>query len=153
MNTILAKAVAFDEALQPGFKEYARAVIANAQELASQLEDRGFKLVFGGTDNHLILIDMVASKGINGKIAEEALDKVGLTANKNSIPDDELPPFAPSGLRIGTPALSARGLRLEHMSSIASWIEAAIEARNNTSELRQIRETVAGFMTDFPLPS
>ena len=109
MNNILAKAVAFDEASQPEFKKYAKQVVTNANKLANILMNKGFKLVTNGTDNHLLLIDVKASLDIDGSIAEKALDKAGLTANKNVIPDDTLPPFRPSGIRLGTPAITTRG--------------------------------------------
>ena len=109
MHIIAAKAVAFYEAMQPSFKVYAQQVVDNAARLADELVNRQFKLVGGGTENHLILINMMASRGIDGKVAEETLDAVGLTANKNAIPADPGPPFRPSGLRLGTPAVTTRG--------------------------------------------
>ena len=114
MHVIAAKAVAFGEALQPAFSAYAAQVIANAQTLAHELQRRGFRLVSGGTDNHLLLVD-VASRGLTGKVAEKALDAAGITVNKNKIPFDTRPPLDPSGIRIGTPALTTRGMRETEM--------------------------------------
>lgn len=142
MNTIAAKAVAFGEALRPEFKDYARQVLRNAEVLAEELKKRGFVIVTGGTSNHLILIDIYKSFGIDGKIAEEALDKVGLIVNANAVPDDPLPMFRPSGIRLGTPAVTTRGLREEHMAQLADWIARAINARENDQELSAIREEV-----------
>ncbi|MFZ3016748.1 MAG: serine hydroxymethyltransferase, partial [Candidatus Microsaccharimonas sp.] len=126
MHVIAAKAVAFHEALQPEFKDYAAQVVKNASALADALVARGFSLVTGGTSNHLILADVHKSFGIDGKVAENALDAIGLTLNANSIPDDELPPFRPSGIRLGTPAVTTRGLKEEHMEKLAEWMKQAI---------------------------
>lgn len=126
MNVIAAKAVAFHEALQPEFQQYAAQVVANAKRLATELSERGFQLVTGGTDNHLILADVQASFGIDGKTAEQVLDRVGLTLNANSIPDDPLPPFRPSGIRLGTPALTTRGMVEDDMPRLADWMIRAI---------------------------
>ena len=122
MHTIAAKAVAFNEALQPEFKDYARQVVNNATALADALQQGGLKLITGGTSNHLILANVYASFGINGKEAQERLERIGITANANSIPDDTLPPFRPSGLRLGTPALTTRGYREGDMIEIAHTI-------------------------------
>lgn len=153
MHVIAAKAVVFYEALQPEFKEYAAQVVANAARLAHELQTLGFKLVTGGTSNHLILADVQASFGIDGSVAEAACDAIGLTLNKNSVPDDILPPFRPSGIRLGTPAVTTRGLKEEHMARIANWIFAAIEARENPMRLAQLRSEVESFALQFPLPS
>lgn len=153
MHIIAAKAVAFGEALKPEFKEYAKQILVNASTLADELQKRGFVLVTGGTSNHLILADVQQSFGINGKVAEEALDKIGLTLNKNSVPDDPNPPFRPSGIRLGTPALTTRGLRQEHMSRIAEWMKRAIDARDDEAVLTKLRDEVRAFMQDFPLPT
>ena len=153
MHTIAAKAVSFHEALQPSFAAYAEQIVKNAARLASALQDRGFTLVWGGTSNHLILIDVMASFGVHGGIAEEVLDAIGLTANKNSIPNDPEPPFRPSGLRLGTPALTTRGLVEADMEQIADWMLAAIEARDNAAVLADLREEVKTFATQYPLPS
>lgn len=152
MNTILAKAVAFDEALKPEFKDYAAQIIANSKELASQLQAKGINLVTGGTDNHLILIDVKKSLDIDGGVAEAALDAIGLNANKNVVPDDTLPPFSPSGLRLGTPALTTRGLKTEHMSQLATWIVDALHNHDNPQKLAEIKQQVVAFAQQYPLP-
>ncbi len=146
MNTIAAKAVAFGEALQPEFKQYAQQIVDNAAQLAVELQKHGFKLVTGGTSNHLILVDIYSSFGIDGKVAEIALDKIGLTMNANVIPDDPLPPFRPSGLRLGTPALTTRGLKQGDMVKIADWMERAIMNRDNNNALIELRAEVRQFL-------
>lgn len=153
MHVIAAKAVAFGEALRPEFKEYARQIVKNASALASALQERGFQLVAGGTSNHLILADVYKSFGIDGKVAEEALDAIGLTLNKNAVPDDPLPPFKPSGIRLGTPAITTRGLAEEHMDRIAEWMKQAIDNRDNPDVLARLRVEVVDFAQQFPLPS
>jgi glycine hydroxymethyltransferase len=153
MHVIAAKAVAFGEALQPEFKQYARQIVDNAKVLADELQKRGFDLVTGGTSNHLILADVYKSFGIDGKIAEEALDKIGLTLNKNSVADDSLPPFRPSGIRLGTPALTTRGLKEKHMQQIAEWMKQAIDAREDEATLEKLHDEVKKFASQFPLPS
>lgn len=153
MHTIAAKAVAFDEALQPAFRAYAQQVVANAAVLAQELQQRGFVLVTGGTSNHLILADIHTSFGIDGKTAEIAMDKIGLTLNANAIPDDPLPPFRPSGIRLGTPAATTRGLEPQHMPQIAEWMQQAIDHRDNEVELAKLRTDVAHFLADFPVPT
>ncbi len=153
MHVIAAKAVAFREALQPEFKDYAAQVVKNAASLADELQKRGFKLVTGGTSNHLVLADIYKSFGIDGKVAEIALDKIGITLNANSVPDDPLPPFRPSGIRMGTPALTTRGLREEHMSQLAEWMKQAIDGRDDESKLAELREEVQELTVQFPLPS
>lgn len=149
MNTIAAKAVAFNEALQPEFKMYAKQVVANAAQLAEELVASGFKLITGGTSNHLILADIHSSFGIDGKTAEVALDKIGLTLNANSIPNDPLPPFRPSGIRLGTPALTTRGLQPDDMATIATWIHQAIEACNNDKVLADLHQQVKDFLKNY----
>ncbi len=153
MHVIAAKAVAFHEALQPEFRDYAAQVVKNASVLADELSDRGFQLVTGGTSNHLILADVYQSFGIDGKVAEIALDKIGLTLNANVVPDDPLPPFTPSGIRLGTPAMTTRGLREEHMEQIAEWIKQAIDYRDDDTMLADLRRNVNTFVQQFPLPS
>lgn len=148
MHVIAAKAVAFGEALQPEFKEYAAQILKNASVLADELQKRGFVLVTGGTSNHLILADVYKSFGINGKEAEIALDKIGLTLNANSVPDDPLPPFKPSGIRLGTPALTTRGLKEEHMAQIAEWMYVAMMKRDDIF-LSGIQEDVTHFVQKF----
>lgn len=152
MHVIAAKAVAFGEAMQPEFKVYAQQVLTNAKVLADEMQKRGFKLITGGTDNHLILADVQASFGIDGKVAEEALDAVGLTLNKNSIPDDPNPPFRPSGIRLGTPALTTRGLKEEHMGLIAEWMLNAIISRSNDVEISNILKESQELLLSYPVP-
>ncbi len=152
-HIIAAKAVAFGEALKPDFKEYAAQIVKNASALADAMQNQGFHLVTGGTSNHLILADVNRSFGVDGKIAEEALDKIGLTLNKNSIPDDPLPPFRPSGIRLGTPAITSRGLVEKDMSKIADWMKQAIDNREDEAKLNKLREEVKSFCLKFPLPS
>lgn len=153
MHVIAAKAVAFGEALKPEFKDYAAQIVKNAARLADELQSRGFKLVTGGTSNHLILADVYASFGIDGKVAERALDKIGLTLNANSIADDPLPPFKPSGIRLGTPAITTRGLKEDDMATVAEWMKQAIDARDDEATLARLREEVTTFALQFPLPS
>jgi glycine hydroxymethyltransferase len=152
MNNTLAKAIAFGEALEPEFKTYAQQVVDNAQALAKAMMDKGFKLVTNGTDNHLILADVNTSFGIDGKVAEEALDHIGFSLNKNSIPDDPLPPFKPSGIRLGTPALTTRGMKESDMEQIAIWMRQAIDARSDSKKLDKIRSETKAFCLQFPLP-
>lgn len=145
MHTIAAKAVAFSEALQPEFKDYAEQIVKNAKRLAEELQKRGFKLVTGGTSNHLILADIHSSFGIDGKEAEIAMDKIGLTLNANAIPDDPLPRFRPSGIRLGTPAVTTRGAKEDDMEKIAEWMRQSIDNRDNDDELTELRKEVVEF--------
>ena len=145
MHTIAAKAVAFGEALQPEFKDYAEQIVKNAKRLAEELQKRGFKLVTGGTSNHLILADIHSSFGIDGKEAEIAMDKIGLTLNANAIPDDPLPRFRPSGIRLGTPAVTTRGAKEDDMEKIAEWMRRSIDNRNNDEMLAELRKEVMEF--------
>ena len=145
MHTIAAKAVAFGEALQPEFKDYAERIVKNAKRLAEELQKRGFKLVTGGTSNHLILADIHSSFGIDGKEAEIAMDKIGLTLNANAIPDDPLPRFRPSGIRLGTPAVTTRGAKEDDMEKIAEWMRRSIDNRDNDDELAELRKEVVEF--------
>jgi glycine hydroxymethyltransferase len=151
-HIIAAKAVAFGEALKPEFKLYAKQILKNAKRLADELQQRGFVLITGGTSNHLILADVHQSFGIDGKVAEEALDKIGLTLNKNAIADDALPPFRPSGIRLGTPAITTRGLQEDDMETLAEWMRQAIGAREDTAKLAILRTEVKDFALKFPLP-
>lgn len=153
MHSIAAKAVSFYEALQPEFKNYAEQVVKNARVLADELSKRGFKLVTNGTKNHLILVDVYSSFEIDGKVAERAMDAIGLTLNANSIPNDTLSMFAPSGIRLGTPAITSRGMKESEMSKIAEWMKLAIENRENPEKLAEIKREVADFARTFPLPS
>ncbi len=152
-HVIAAKAVAFGEALKPEFREYAAQIVKNAAVLADEMKKRGFQLITGGTSNHLILADVNKSFGIDGKVVEKALDKIGLTLNANSVADDPLPPFRPSGIRLGTPAITTRGLREEHMAQLADWMKQAIDARDDPETLAKLHEEVKAFVLDFPLPS
>jgi glycine hydroxymethyltransferase len=153
MHTIAAKAVAFYEALQPEFRQYAQQIVDNASVLADELQKRGFQLITGGTSNHLILVDIYKSFGIDGKVAETALDAIGLNANANAIPDDTLPPFRPSGLRLGTPAITTRGFKTKDMVQIAEWMKQAIDNRNNQAKLAELRKEVTTIARLFPIPS
>ncbi|MBU1229824.1 MAG: serine hydroxymethyltransferase [Proteobacteria bacterium] len=150
MHIIAAKAVAFGEALQPGFKQYQEQVVKNAGALAGNLKDAGFDLVSGGTDNHLMLVDL-RSKKITGKDAQAALEKAGITVNKNGIPFDTTPPTITSGIRVGTPALTTRGMVEEDMQAVAEAITAALENMDNDSVLEEIRLEVEDFAREFPL--
>lgn len=149
-NNIAAKAVAFLEALQPEFKEYAKQILKNAKALEAEFLARGYKLCFGGTDNHLLLIDLT-NKNLSGKEAQIALDAAGITVNKNMIPDDPRPPMDPSGIRLGTPALTTRGMKEEEMKIIAGWIDEALTARHNPAALADVRDRVKNLTTNFPL--
>lgn len=151
MNNIAAKAVAFGEALKPEFKKYAKQVISNAKTLEKELKKYKFKLMFGGTDNHMVLVDVFGSKGVTGKEAEIALDKIGITVNKNMIPDDPRSPFDPSGIRIGTPAITTRGMKEEEIKKIANWINAAIENHQDEEVLGVIKKEVIKLCKKFPL--
>ena len=152
-HIIAAKAVAFGEALKPEFKTYAKQIVKNASALADAMIAEGFSLVTGGTSNHLILADVHTSFGLDGKVVEEALDKIGLTLNKNSIADDTLPPFRPSGIRLGTPAITTRGLKEKDMIQIAKWMKLAIDNREDEAKLNKLRNEVKAFALKFPLPS
>jgi glycine hydroxymethyltransferase len=150
MHIIAAKAAAFKEVLDPGFRLYAQQIVANAKVLAEALQAEGFRIISGGTDTHLMLVDVFA-KGILGSEAEAALGDAGITVNKNAIPYDTNPPLKPSGIRIGTPALTTRGMREAEMGVIAKWIAHALEQRGNPQALRQIRSQVFDFAEQFPL--
>jgi len=150
-NNIAAKAIAFKEALEPEFKEYAHQIKANAKVLEKKFNDFGYKLCFGGTDNHLLLIDVFGSKGITGKEAQIALDKAGITVNKNMIPDDPRSPMDPSGIRLGTPALTTRGMKESEMEIIADWINEAIANHLDENKLAEIKLRVIELTKKFPL--
>jgi glycine hydroxymethyltransferase len=152
-HVIAAKAIALHEASQPEFKQYALDVLANARALATALMDRGFKLITNGTDNHMVVADVQTSFGIHGGEVEAVLDRISLNLNKNMIPDDPLPPFRPSGIRLGTPAITTRGLGKEHMEQIAEWMLQAIKARSDEAKLDAIKKEVTALATAFPLPS
>jgi glycine hydroxymethyltransferase len=150
MHVIAAKAVSFEEALRPSFKEYAKKVIENAQALAEALIERGFNLVSGGTDNHLVLVDL-RSKGVTGKVAEKALDRAGITVNKNTVPGETESPFVTSGIRIGTPALTTRGLGIAEMREIARLIDTTLQAPEDEAAIAQVRGEVTEICGRFPL--
>lgn len=153
MHVIAAKAVAFQEALQPSFKIYAEQILKNAKKLADEMLARDFQLITGGTDNHLILANVYQSFGVDGKVVEETLDKIGLTLNKNAVADDPLPPFKPSGIRLGTPALTTRGLIEKDMVTLAEWMKQAIINRDNEAKLKELHTAVREFALRYPLPS
>ena len=150
MHIIAAKAVAFKEALQPDFKVYAAQIVANAKALAASLMAEGYRVVSGGTDTHLMLVD-VFSKGMFGSEAEKALGEAGITVNKNAIPFDTNPPMKPSGIRVGTPALTTRGMREAEMQVIGRWIVEALEHRADAARLARIRSQVLEMAEQFPL--
>jgi glycine hydroxymethyltransferase len=153
MHVIAAKAVCFNEALDPDFQVYAKQVIANSKALARELMGRGFKLITNGTDNHMMMIDVQSSFGINGREVQDLLDTIGLSANCNAIPNDPLPPFRPSGLRVGTPAMTTRGLKEEDMAVVAQWMHQAIEHRSDAKLLNKLSNEVKEFALQYPLPS
>jgi glycine hydroxymethyltransferase len=150
VHIVAAKAVCFLEALQPSFKEYAAQIVSNAKVLAQALADEGYRIISGGTDTHLMLID-VFSKGMLGSEAEKALGVAGITVNKNAIPFDVNPPLKPSGIRVGTPALTTRGMKEAEMKQVAHWIARSLEQRNDVAELKKIRGEVFEFCEKFPL--
>jgi glycine hydroxymethyltransferase len=150
MHVIAAKAVAFGEALQPEFSDYSGRVIANAKALAEALMERGFDLVSGGTDNHLMLVDL-RGKGVTGKVAEKALDRAGVTVNKNTVPGETESPFVTSGIRIGTPALTTRGLGVDEMRAIAGLIDRVITRPDDESLADQVRGEIREMCQRFPL--
>jgi glycine hydroxymethyltransferase len=150
MHVIAGKAVCFKEAMEPAFAEYQRQTLANAQRLATALSSQGFRLVSGGTDNHLMLVD-VFSKGVTGKAAEAALGRAGITVNKNAIPFDKNPPMVASGIRVGTPALTTRGLREPEMDLIAELIGRVLAATDDDRVLAMVRSEVERLSRRFPL--
>jgi glycine hydroxymethyltransferase len=152
MHVIAAKAVGFGEALKPDFRAYAAQIIANAAVLAEELARLGFRIVSGGTDNHLLLVD-VASRGLGGKLAEQALDAAGITVNKNMIPFDTRAPLDPSGIRIGTPALTTRGMREPEMKRIAGWIGEVLAHPNEAGVQQRVRGQVRELCEHFPAPT
>ncbi|HXA08364.1 MAG TPA: serine hydroxymethyltransferase, partial [Chthoniobacterales bacterium] len=152
MHVIAAKAVCFHEALQPGFRVYQRQVVLNAKALAAGVAKHGFRIVSGGTDNHLMLVDL-RPKEINGKVAQDVLDRAGITVNKNAIPFDTYPIFKPGGIRLGTPAVTTRGMKEEEMLEIADLIAEGLAARDDERALAQVRQQVQQLTRRFPLPS
>jgi glycine hydroxymethyltransferase len=150
MHIIAAKAVCLKEAADPGFREYAKQIVANAKQLAAEITKAGFRIVSGGTDNHLFLIDLF-SRGITGKDAQPALDRAGITVNKNSIPFDPTPPMTGGGIRMGTPAITTRGMREAEMGRIAAWIAEVLLHLGDAAREQRIRSEVAEFAARFPL--
>jgi glycine hydroxymethyltransferase len=147
-----AIAVALHEASQPEFKQYGKQIVKNAKKLAARLTDEGYELVTGGTDNHLLLIDLT-NRGIKGADAETALGKAGITVNKNTVPFDPRSPFDPSGIRMGTPALTSRGMQEAEMEQVAEWIDLALQSAGKDAELAKIKSEIEEFTKKFPLPS
>lgn len=152
MHIIAGKAVCFQEALQPSFKEYARQIVANARTLAETLLAGGIKLASGGTDNHLMLADVTPLAGLTGSIAEKALDKAGITVNKNMIPFDQRKPMDPSGIRIGTAALTTRGMREAEMQKVGQWILQVLRAPDDAAVLGRVKGEIQAFTNAFPVP-
>ena len=152
MHVVAGKAIAFAEAIKPNFKEYAEQVVANAQVLAQSLANGGVKLVSGGTDNHLMLVD-VTPLGLGGKLAEEALDRCGITCNKNMIPYDERKPVDPSGIRLGTPALTTRGMGTDEMEQVASWILQVLKSPEDKQVIESTRREVSELADQYPVPA
>jgi glycine hydroxymethyltransferase len=151
MHMVAAKAIAFKEALDPSFKVYSGNVVENAKALSRSLQEKGWRIVSGGTDNHLILVDVFA-KGVLGSVAEKALDLAGITINKNGIPFDPNPPMKPSGIRLGTPAITTRGLGVSEMAQVGGWIHRVLTEPENEVSLRQIRTEVVALTSKFPIP-
>jgi glycine hydroxymethyltransferase len=150
MHIIAAKAVCLKEAMEPGFIDYQNQIVANAKRLARGLLDAGFRLVSGGTDNHLMLVD-VFSKGLTGKVAEAALGKAGITVNKNAIPFDKNPPMVASGIRIGTPAVTSRGMGEAEMDAVAEYIARTLSSPEDDAVLKMVRSEVEALCRKFPL--
>ncbi len=147
-----AKAVSFGEALKPSFKKYAAQVIKNAQALAQALEKRGYRIISGGTDNHLMLVDLYGSKEITGKQGEHVLEQVGISINKNMIPFDPRKPLDPSGIRLGTPAITTRGMKVRDMETVAALIDKALMSKDSEKELKKVAKEVKTFSLQFPVP-
>ena len=152
MHVVAAKAVALKEAMQPSFKAYQEQTIRNAKCLAEELTSAGFRIISGGTDNHLMLVDVTA-KGTTGKIAEKALDNAGITVNKNMIPYDKRKPLDPSGIRIGTPALTTRGMAESEMKQIAKWISGIIDRPEDDYLIAETRGSIRELCVQFPAPT
>ena len=151
MHVIAAKAVCFHEALQPQFRDYQRQVVINAKALAAGLAKHGYRIVSGGTDNHLMLVDL-RPKDLNGKEAQEVLDRAGITVNKNAIPFDTSSPFKPGGIRVGTPAVTTRGMKEEEMLEIADLVAEALNNRSDGGVIENMRKKVIDLTSRFPLP-
>ena len=152
MHVIAAKAVCFQEALQPSFRNYAQQVVNNAKSLAARLSKLGHRIVSGGTDNHVMLVDL-RSKNLNGADASHALDEAGITVNKNGIPFDTGSPMKPSGIRIGTPAVTTRGMKESDVEKVADFIHEALSNHSDIQKLHALRDRVFAFNRDFPMPA
>ena len=152
MNQVAGVAVTLGKALEPSFRDYAQAVLENARALAAALMAGGAELVTGGTDNHMMVLDCISSFGIDGRVAEEALDGVSITCNKQIIPDDPNPPLRPSGIRLGTPAATTRGMGPAEMERLAGWILRALECRDDERALAQVKAEVEELCSGFPVP-
>jgi len=151
-HIIAAKAVAFGEALKPEFKEYAAQVIKNCKVLSTEMQNYGYRVISDGTDNHLIVVD-VTGKNIGGKEAEVILDKVGISISRSTIPNDPNPPMNPSGVRLGTAAITTRGMKEEEIKKVSKWINEAIENRGDEEKLKNIKNEVKELCLEFPIPS
>jgi glycine hydroxymethyltransferase len=152
MNTIAGVAITLRKALEPEFEVYAKQILANARALAKTLLDAGCTLVTGGTDNHMLVLDTVASFELDGRAAERTLDRVSITTNKQIIPDDPRPPLRPSGIRVGTPAATTRGMDEAHMAQIGAWMVEALRAHGDDAKLDALRGEVEAFCAQFPVP-
>jgi glycine hydroxymethyltransferase len=152
MHVIAGKAVIFGEAAGPAFKEYAKQVVANAQILSEELQIGGLRIMSGGTDNHMLMVDVTVFDGVTGKIAEKALDRAGVTVNKNMIPYDPRKPMDPSGIRIGTPALTTRGMGSDEMRQIARWILDVLRSPADETRIGRIRNEIRALCATFPVP-
>jgi glycine hydroxymethyltransferase len=152
MNAVAGIAVTLKLAAQPAFRVYAQQVLLNARAWAKELQQRGCTLITGGTENHLMVVDTIKSFGIDGRVAEKALDDAGLTVNKQVIPDDPHPPLRPSGIRLGTPALTTRGMKEPEMSHVAQWMVEALQSHSSTAKLEELRAAVRTLCRRFPVP-
>jgi glycine hydroxymethyltransferase len=152
MNNVAGAAVAFKKAAEPAFRTYALAILSNAKALASGLMAEGARLITNGTDNHLMVLDTVRTFGLDGKAAEQALDAIGITVNKQVVPDDPRPPVRPSGIRLGTPACTTRGMNEKDMRLIARWIVETLRDHNDIAATRRRRAEVTEFCRQFPVP-
>ncbi len=152
MNNVAGAAITFKKAAEPAFREYAGQIMKNARVLSDALKSRGITLVTGGTDNHMHVIDTVTSFGLDGKAAEEILDRIGITTNKQVIPDDPRPPLRPSGIRLGTPACTTRGMREPEMRQLADWMVSALRTQHDAGALQSLRMEVTSLCRKFPVP-
>ena len=153
MHVIAAKAIAFGEALRPEFTTYSKQVVSNARALAAELVKRGYRLCTGGTDNHLMLVDLrQRSADLTGADAEKWLESAGIIVNKNGIPNDPRPPMVTSGLRLGTPALTSRGLKEPEMTQVAAWLDRVMGSKGDAAETARVRDEIRAFCARFPMP-